>query len=490
MGEAARPCVLTGATLPIGSKVVFFALLPSHDGRYTPGSLHFSTGEGSLFSPALLPLFGRLSGTGYLEEVEETPGSLFLAERNGRTLATLGHEIPYGHMPPRLLQVSRKIARWERHKYRADSKPWTHLWGCFTSREVWDHFATTSYPEVGKPHTGCLDEEFNVDLLRVLGFRPTSKWDGGDKGYSHPKLPRVTLTSLGAVLLDDPPDGVTAEELPLKQRGFGQVYRREVRTLRDLDRALLAHGVEIPKGLLQRARELHPYRPFVEVLRREYNQVLHFRKHDRARYFDGSDWTLVGTDLVEEEVTLLSDWHRYKLHQRFSSVGLPQQDPPKTPTQKLTPRRIRAVYRHPCRSFTVAFDADLSEEGEVSNVAVADVGELWEPSTAERQVNLHVPFPPGFVESTGIPYEQEPITHVNGFRNFSKEMVAFYGRRLFREFAEETEKLLLFQENLRSANGHFHPRANGCQEGHPRVALQVARLLRNSALAQLRRRSW
>lgn len=79
---------------------------------------------------------------------------------------------------------------------------------------------------------------------------------------------------------------------------------------------------------------------------------------------------------------------------------------------------------------------------------------------------------------------------MNGFRNFSKEMVAFYGRRLFREFADETEKLLLFQENLRSANGHFHPRANGSQEGHPRVALQVARLLRNSALAQLRRRSW
>lgn len=482
--------MLTGATLPIGSKVVFFALLPSHDGRYTPGSLHFSTGEGSLFAPALLPLFGRLSGTGYLEEVEETPGSVFLAERNGRTLATLGHELPYGHMPPRLLQVSRKIARWERHKYRADSKPWTNLWGCFTSREVWDHFSTTSYPEVGKPHTGCLDEEFNEDLLRVLGFSATSVWDGDDKGYSHPKLPTVTLTMRGAVLLDEPPDGATAAMLPLKQRGFGQVYPREVRTLRELDRALLAHGIEIPKELLQRARKLHSYRPLVARLRREYNDKLHYRKHDRDRYFDGSDWALVGTDLSEEEVALLSDWHRYKLHQRFTSVGLPTQAAPKEPARKLTPRRIRSVFRHPCRSFTAVFDADLSGEGEVSNVAVAEVGEYWEPSTTEGQVDLHVPFPPDFVENTGIPYEQEPITHVNGFRNFSKEMVVFYGRRLFREFAEETEKLLLFQENLRSANGHFHPRANGCQEGHPRVALQVARLLRNSALAQLRRRSW
>lgn len=500
MGDSSVSCVLTGVTLTY-EPAVLIALAPAsfcEPNRKYPSLDHgarviSNEGASAVFTPVLLPIFGRMDSYGHLTDIEKNEHTAYLEERLGATIEEIADAIIDGQRLPAMAKFAKMSARPEAHPYKKQLTWDGRLYGCIVAREAWDAFSSNFIDEWGKPSYSVWDASWlDPRVLRGLGFvrGREGRGAGGQAGnryhtpYTHPKLPDVVVWCD-----QDMSARVTVGDIDLSKKSSIFYPSQFQAALRQYKRALPPEAVAWAKATPSVRLEL-------DKARAHRNRALKQRRKDRARREKFPELTFhlfadTTPEAIRESNNKISDERFQRRMQEWfgtdpdtTEAPKAQLELPRAPEAKLTvPEGAVQSFCDGRKHISLTATADNTASNPV--VCDCDGGEAckqdWSGSHRLHSVRL------GFTQEAlaalvasgwTVQWRSEWMDVSGGpiMRTVAPEMPKVYRGKLLREFADSLAALITFSQSMTAANRLFQPTATGYQYGHLHMQRKVAQL--------------
>ena len=148
-------------------------------------------GAKTFFHPLTLPLFGNYDSYGRLDDIEE--------DENTRCIEKF--------FKMKIKDFAEAVAVGERFEMPKGWQKYNNKWlkniaGMFVHRDIWDHMATETYDEFGKPNRAIYDDgDLTDEVLSMVGFRFEKEDKSFDQRYNRlltrKDMPEVQVWSDG-----------------------------------------------------------------------------------------------------------------------------------------------------------------------------------------------------------------------------------------------------------------------------------------------------
>jgi len=528
MGDSSVSCVLTGISMTY-SPAVLIALAPArfcHISRkhptFEPGARVISNeGAHALFTPVLLPIFGKMDSYGHLTNIETDEHTKYLEARLGESIQRIADAIVDGERLPAMEKFARRYKAQQTGPYKKNTTWDGTLYGCFVHRTAWDEFSTSTVSEFGKPDYSVWDDSWSSPhVLKNCGFVAGKRTDSqarlllgtvdGDRfhtPFTHPKLPGVVVWSDMHMAVRVTFDGVPVRDSVVRPSA--------------LQEQLVARGMSLSPAAIKWAKTTPAIKCDVVAARREHNKALRRARKETQRYAE-----LPGLEMAFRRV---ADTAPAEVQERNEAI---------------IRRRTSAFMDSFLTRMAAAYEAEVAAEAGTTAEA-ADPRQLsLLPEPKEEEANLpagttqtfcdghmHVVLTavtdntPGepcvgpctktenckaareyrnkvIGENLSFPASVRDALYANGWkpkrvrpdesqlvrdftRAFASEFQLVYRSQWLRAFGDQTAQLVTFGRNLVAANKLYQPTATGYQYGHFYMQRRVAQMTAKLAKAHI-----